>query len=184
MLSDLLITRVAKGDTTAFSEFHAGMYDRMFYYVFKILKDKETSEDIVQETFVLFWNRKEQFQSILAVKAFFYVTLRNKVNSLLRETQRHQQILSGYALDYTEKGSDCLMMEAELCGEVFEAIQTLPEQTRRVIQYSMQEMSIDEIAQTMQISPNTVKTLKKKGYQYLRERLKHLQSWVFFLFIV
>lgn len=183
MLNDSLIERIVQGETNAFGEFHAEMYDRMFYYVFKVLKDKETAEDIVQETFVLFWKRKENFHSLLAVKAFFYVTLRNKMFSLLRETQRHQEIMSKYTSENMEKACDYLVMEAELCGEVLRAIQELPEQTQKVIQYSMQEMTIEEIAQTMHISANTVKTLKKKGYQQLRERLRHLQSWLFFLFV-
>lgn len=44
-------------------------------------------------------------------------------------------------------------------------------------------MTVEKIAETMQVSPNTVKTLKKAGYQVLREKLKHLRTLIPFLFI-
>ena len=62
-----------------------------------------------------------------------------------------------------------------------QAVNELPAQTRRVIELSMQDMTVEKIAEEMCVSPNTVKTLKKVGYQTLRERLKHLRALLLFL---
>ena len=78
---------------------------------------------------------------------------------------------------------DHLLITAEICGEVQRAVRELPPQTRRVIELSMEDMTVERIAEVMQISPNTVKTLKKSGYQALREKLKHLRVLLPFLFM-
>ena len=51
------------------------------------------------------------------------------------------------------------------------AIAQLPPQTREVILVSLDGKNNNEIAETLDISINTVKTLKKNAYKFLRESL-------------
>ena len=166
MLDNLHIERVAKGDRVAFKELHEELYQRMFYYVYKMLHDKEQTEDVIQEAFVLYWKNRVNFNNLLAVKTYLFTVVRNK------------------AMEWDEyEVEDHLLVSAEICGEVQQAVKGLPAQTRRVIELSMEDMTVEKIAVAMQISPNTVKTLKKAGYQVLREKLKHLRVLLPFLFV-
>ena len=168
MLDNLHVEQIARGNRVAFKELHEELYGRMFYYVYKMLHDKEQSEDIIQEAFVLYWGNRVNFNSLLAVKAYLFSIVRNKVMAQIREEG--------------ETG-DHLLITAEICGGVQRAVRELPPQTRRVIELSMEDMTVERIAEVMQISPNTVKTLKKAGYQALREKLKHLRVLLPFLFM-
>lgn len=180
MLDNSHIERVAKGDRVAFKKLHEELYQRMFYYVYKILHDKEQAEDIIQDTFVLFWGNRSNFNNLLAVKAYLYTVVKNKVLALIRDTANRKRILE--SIEWEESTTeDNILISAEICGQVQQAIRELPTQTRRVIELSMQEMTVEKIAEEMQISPNTVKTLKKVGYQALRVKLKHLRMVLFFL---
>lgn len=180
MLDNSHIERVSKGDRGAFKELHEELYQRMFYYVYKILHDKEQAEDIIQDTFVLFWGNRSNFNNLLAVKTYLYTVVKNKVLALIRDTANRKRILE--SIEWEESTTeDNILISAEICGQVQQAIRELPTQTRRVIELSMQEMTVEKIAEEMQISPNTVKTLKKAGYQVLREKLKHLRMVLFFL---
>ena len=100
----------------------------------------------------------------------------------LRDEAIHKRILEAMEWDEYEV-EDHLLVSAEICGEVQQAVKGLPAQTRRVIELSMEDMTVEKIAVAMQISPNTVKTLKKAGYQVLREKLKHLRVLLPFLFV-
>ncbi|WP_065220666.1 MULTISPECIES: RNA polymerase sigma factor [Butyricimonas] len=180
MLDNSHIERVAKGDRVAFKKLHEELYQRMFYYVYKILHDKEQAEDIIQDTFVLFWGNRSNFNNLLAVKTYLYTVVKNKVLALIRDTANRKRILE--SIEWEESTTeDNILISAEICGQVQQAIRELPTQTRRVIELSMQEMTVEKIAEEMQISPNTVKTLKKVGYQALRVKLKHLRMVLFFL---
>ena len=48
MLDNLHVEQIARGNRVAFKELHEELYGRMFYYVYKMLHDKEQSEDIIQ----------------------------------------------------------------------------------------------------------------------------------------
>lgn len=165
-----------------FKELHEELYQRMFYYVYKMLHDKEQAEDIIQEAFVLYWGNRVNFNNLLAVKTYLFTVVRNKVMVQIRDEVIHKRILE--AMEWEEcETEDHLLVTAEICGEVQRAVKGLPAQTRRVIELSMEDMTVEKIAVAMQISPNTVKTLKKVGYQALREKLKHLRGLLPFLFI-
>ena len=56
------------------------------------------------------------------------------------------------------------MMTAEICAEVNAAVKKLPPQTKLVIELSMQDMTVEEIASALHVSSNTIKSLKKRVY--------------------
>ena len=85
MLDNLHVEQIARGNRVAFKELHEELYGRMFYYVYKMLHDKEQSEDIIQEAFVLYWGNRVNFNSLLAVKAYLFSIVRNKVMAQIRD---------------------------------------------------------------------------------------------------
>ena len=78
-----------------------------------------------------------------------------------RNNSIHKRILDNMDCPETVEERQTIIV-AEGCGEVQRAISTLPAQTQRVIRLSMLDMTVEEIAVKLNISPNTVKTLKKK----------------------
>ena len=65
----------------------------MFYYVYKMLHDKEQTEDVIQEAFVLYWKNRVNFNNLLAVKTYLFTVVRNKVMVQLRDEAIHKRIL-------------------------------------------------------------------------------------------
>jgi len=181
MLDDQHIERVAEDDYTAFVELHHALYERLFYYVYQMVKNKEVSEDILQETFIKYWENRKSFSSFLSVKVYMYTVSRNMVIHHFRDNETHHRILEKmeYEPILTE---DHLLITSEICAMVQQAIAALPAQTRRVIELSIEDRKVSEIAEELHISPNTVKTLKKNAYQTLREQLSHLKGLLPFIF--
>ena len=154
----------------------------IYWHIRRLVVSHEDAEDIIQEAFVLYWGNRVNFNSLLAVKAYLFSIVRNKVMAQIRDVANRKRILDRIEREEGETG-DHLLITAEICGEVQRAVRELPPQTRRVIELSMEDMTVERIAEVMQISPNTVKTLKKAGYQALREKLKHLRVLLPFLFM-
>jgi RNA polymerase sigma-70 factor (ECF subfamily) len=134
----------------------------------------------VQEAFIKFWEHRETFDNLLAVKVYLFSFLKNKIMNLSRDEANRRRLLAGMTWEeaFTE---DHLLLAAETCGQVRQAVSELPGRTRRVIELSMAEMTVEQVAAELDISPNTVKTLKKAGYQALREKLEHLRTLLPFL---
>ncbi|MDR2414280.1 MAG: sigma-70 family RNA polymerase sigma factor [Odoribacteraceae bacterium] len=180
MIDDLHIQRVSRGDWEAFRTLHEELYDRLFYYTFKLTHNRMASEDIVQEAFMKFWENRETFTSLLAVKVYLFSTLKNKIMTYARDESNRKHILDSLESEdsFTEEH---LMIIAEIRGQVQRATRELPDRTRQVIEMGMAGMTVEEIAARMGISQNTVKTLKKSGYQSLRDKLRHLKTFLFLL---
>lgn len=175
------IAQIAAGDRDAFERLHTLLYDRLFFYAYKILGAVGESEDLVQETFMHYWVHRNDFKQLVAVKVYLYSTLNFKIRNCLRKQHRHSRLLNVMPVE-PELSYEQLVISAEISGLVRQAIGELPPQTRRVLEYSLLDMSQEEIATHMDISINTVKSLKKGGYRALRESLSHLKQVLPLLF--
>ena len=159
MLDNLHVEQIARGNRVAFKELHEELYGRMFYYVYKMLHDKEQSEDIIQEAFVLYWGNRVNFNSLLAVKAYLFSIVRNKVMAQIRDVANRKRILDRIEREEGETG-DHLLITAEICGGVQRAVRELPPQTRRVIELSMEDMTVDAKKSRIPSSEGEVETFE------------------------
>ncbi|WP_316838682.1 RNA polymerase sigma-70 factor [Pedobacter gandavensis] len=153
---------------------HESYYDRLLYYAWTIIHDKETSRDLVQEAFICYWNQKEQVSPHLTqIRNFLYVNVKNACLKHLR----HDKVVGKYMglqdPDPVEEASALnKMIQAETIGEIYAAIATLPEGCRRISKMGYLEgLKNQEIADELGISINTVKTQKKRALQLLRLKL-------------
>lgn len=160
-----------RGDIKAFEYFFKEYMRLLYSYALGFVKEKETAEDIVQDTFVYFWNHRERIQYTGSVFAYLQRAVKNAcVNKRLREQverKYRQEIL------YTEEESfDWRDVEAvrETRQQILDAIERLPEKCKQIFMLSCIEgLKYREIAEQMGISENTIKTQVKLAYKKLRE---------------
>ncbi|WP_256009387.1 RNA polymerase sigma-70 factor [Desertivirga xinjiangensis] len=167
-----------KGNKTvsslAFEQLFLSYYDRLVYFAWQFIHDKETARDIVQEAFVNYWKSFE-FDAPPEVQGrnFLYLTVKNACLKIIRHDKvvdKHRQILDP---DPTEESCTInKIIRAEVSGEIYRAIETLPASCRRISRMCYLEgMKNQEIADELGISVNTVKTQKQRALQLLRLRL-------------
>ena len=75
-------------------------------------------------------------------------------------------------------------IEEEMIRKLRVAISKLPEQRQNILLLSSDGYSVQEIADRLGISVNTVKTQKKRAYVYLKEQLKDSYVLLFWLEIL
>lgn len=64
------------------------------------------------------------------------------------------------------------------------AVSQLPKQSRKIILLGLEGKNNQEIAEEMGISINTIKTLKKNAYRFLREELKDFSPDMLFIVLL
>lgn len=125
---------------------------------------------------------KRRFFYLHQVKAFLYTAVRNKA---LNELE-HSKVVYEYAQNVIEKKKDSFfhdaIVEEETYRIVSEAIDKLPDQMKAIMQLSLEGKKNAEIADRLNISTETVHTLKKIAYKKLRENLK--DYYYFLLFFI
>jgi RNA polymerase sigma-70 factor (ECF subfamily) len=145
------------------------------YFAGRFLEERRQTEDIVQDAFVKLWQKRTDFESLISVRAFLYVTVRNQCLNILKHDLVERKYRSAFSLngEMTDEDGMLLIAESEVIDNVYRALEKLPDGCRNVLELSyFKEMKNKEIASEMRVSVNTVKTQKKRGLHLLRAILK------------
>lgn len=171
MESDRLLDDLIKhDDIKAFKFFFEGFYPSVCVFANKYLNDTDLSEDFAQEALIEFWKNRENFNDFNAIKGFIYTVTRNKCLNHIKLKGIRERILSNDI--FTEDYFYELVLEEETYREIYQAVDNLAPQSRKIVWLSMNGNKNQEIADRLAVSINTVKTLKKNAYKELRLQLK------------
>ena len=173
---DEIIKRFREGNQRAFEELFWGFFSAGRQSVKSFQVDDSSADDILQEVFIHIWDKRQAFKSEDHFKAYFYKALRNNT---VKYITRNKHVLNLESAENKESDDVLLKItEIEFKREISRAISLLPEKRREIILLSMSGMSEQMIADTLNISINTVKNQKTKAYASLRQELKDISSFV------
>lgn len=151
--------------------------------VFRILKDKAFAEDLAQDTFFKFWEKRQSIHIQTSLKAYLRRMAVNEALYYLRKNKKFQK-------DYDKEPSDLggstetveeQLLQQELEDKIAAAIKTLPPRCQQVFRLSrFEDKSYKEIAAKLEISIKTVENQMGKALKMLRAALKDYLH--FFLF--
>jgi RNA polymerase sigma-70 factor (ECF subfamily) len=95
-----LVAQVAAGDEQAFAEIYDRSADAVFRVVMRLLGDRHAAEEIVQETYLVLWNKAERFDPALgSLLGWLAAIARNRAADRLRAAGRRPVVGLGARLD-------------------------------------------------------------------------------------
>ena len=161
-------------DDLAFERLFKAHYKELHVYASVILKDEDVAEEIVQNMFLKFWEKRKLLQIQSSVKAYLYkCTYNDCLNHL-----KHQKIKTKYqdfAIYTMNDQHEPASAKAELTElelKLREALNELPEHCRTIFQMSrFEELKYKEIATQLGISIKTVENQMGKALRILRIKL-------------
>jgi|ERR1017187_4257564 RNA polymerase sigma-70 factor (ECF subfamily) len=168
-----LISLIKKGDQNAFKQFFTLFYADIYRFLFKYLSNSDDAEDLCQETFIKFWQQRYSIDSSSYPRAYLYKIAKNLAFNY--STRKSTLISRNYDIKVVSiPGKDPLTEyeNAEIAEECRKAINKLPERCRMTFILSRYEgFNYSEIAETMDVSLQTVKNQMSKAINYLKKKL-------------
>ena len=172
-----------RGEEKGFTYFFNALYPALLYYAFRILGDKPTAEDVVEESFIKIWERHSTFTHPKVIKAWLYTTVRNGCLNRLQQQQRainQQDQLAKLSEGEYESFALHEIIRAEVIRELHENIESLPTACRQIFKMLyIQGKTVREIAEELKLSISTIKNQKARGLGLLRKRYPELGAVVF-----
>jgi len=161
-------------ESQVFDHIFSQFYRPLCFFARRLVQDGQDAEDIVQDIFVKFWRRENNFDSVSSLKAFLFVSTRNACLDFIDKNHvkiKHQQYLVG-----KERLEEVTILhtiiEAEVLRQIFDAVDKLPEQCRKVIMMTFAEgKKPKEIAEELGVTVSTVNNQKMRGLNLLRNQL-------------
>ena len=161
-----LLREIKNGNDQAFEFLFRSYYPRLRGYASRFVEDQEVVRDIIQESFLKFWERRQLIEAI-SVSSLLFAMVRNACLNYLKHIQIVEQhnveylaTLPGkeelYSLDFNLT-PECNLLYKELQEQVDAVINTLPSRCREVfIMSRFDKKKNREIAETLGISTTAV----------------------------
>ena len=178
-----LFGEFTKGDITAFNKIVSRYQGRLLNFVYRFTGDRETAQDIVQETFLRVYRKREQYCSTANLSTWIFTIAGNLAKSELRHRKRwHLVPISKEAhQDVAEKIADQSLGPNQIAEKkaiernIQEAIGSLPAKYREaVILRDIEAMPYEQIAQIVGCPVGTIKSRVNRGRLQLQKRLEQI----------
>jgi len=169
-----LITAFKEGREEGFNYFFNSCYKPLYFFASRYVKDVHAAEDIITESFIKLWDKREIFETEAGIKAYLYKTVYNASVRWLQNQQRKTFHLSSYTKqnDITEQPYLNNIIKAETISNLHKAITHLPSQCRTVFtKLFIEGKSVSETAQEMNLTISTIKNQKARGIKLLKPLL-------------
>ncbi len=157
---------------------------RLCLYAYRMINSIDDAQDIVQTVFLNIYEKDKTLAYVKSFKPYIYKAVHNAcLNFLKKDKLNVAHDIDTYPELYISEEEDYLLkrVEDELLWELLEAVETLPTECKKIFKMSyMQKLSEKEVASTLNISINTVKSQKQRAKQLLRAQLKNLFALLMF----
>ena len=180
-----------KTDSISSTEFGKLFFEfkpRFIALAYRYVRDRETAEDLVSDSFMTFWEMHENLPADTNVPAYILTSVKNRCLNFLRhkliEEEYNSQMKEelGFKLYALETFNYSYQSEEELQEVIQRALDTLPERCREVfIKSRIEGLKYKEISDELGISVNTVENQMVTALKKLRVALKDYLPLLLFL---
>ena len=159
-----LIEQIQGGDKEAFGELYRLTSPKAYFVAFQIVRNEQDAEDILQETYIKVLDKIDEIDPAQSFMGWLYRVVSNKSKNLLKK--KNMLIFEAYEEESFEEIPDDTskfnpeesLNQEEICREVMAAIDELSDEKRVcVVMKYFSEMTVSEIAESLEVPESTVK---------------------------
>jgi len=177
LLTDAQLTdKLDKRDHDAFEEIYRRYWPVLYNFARKMLQDNEQAKDIVQDAFTKLYAQIGilNFQEV-KIAPYLYTLIRNAVITLVNRNKLKINYIASFQkyLNAGEFVTDNQVLENDMQRQIDREIASLPPKMREIFELSRKaNLSRKEIAESTQLSEETVKKQIYNALKILRSKLK------------
>lgn len=174
---------IRSGDEQVFEKLFKDHYPILCGYARKYLDDVDQAEEIVQEMFFNFWQKREKMEINSSIEAYLFRSVRNSCLNYLKHLKIREEYRLATNHDIREKEQQVHdnVVTLELQDRIDQVIDQLPPERKKIFKMSRyEELKYKEIAQKLNLSIKTVEAQMSKALKFLRLHLSDYLS----LFII
>jgi RNA polymerase sigma-70 factor (ECF subfamily) len=175
----LLIERIRRREPQALIDAYASYGTRVFSLIFRIVRDRQAAEELLQDTFMRLWDRFEAYDADKgALLSWLFRVGRNCALDFLRKESRRGH----FDVVFIEGDSELEnlhedVLSSEMVFVVRDALSALPSAQKLLIELAYFEgLTHSELAEQTGDSLGTVKSRIRLGLKKLREVLGNLNK--------
>ncbi len=177
-ICDLLLSDNKHGMDLLFEKY----FKSLVLWADTFLNDMDAAKDLVQDFFVIVWNRKTyKHWSPEKLPSYLHVSIKNLSYNKLkkRDVLKNTHEIESYELilEEFEDKRDIIV------AKILEEVEKLPEKGREVVKcIYLKGMKYKEAAEELNVSVSTIKTQLVRSLKTIRLRSKHIDDFILLYF--
>lgn len=177
------VEKAKQGDQQAKEVLYTETCQHMFFLAKSIVKSDEEAMDIIHDSYICVFQKLDNIKNLSGFKSYLRTTVVNRCKNYLSKKKPL------YLSDMTEDGEDFELedIDGEIPDELLEnkdviecvrrVVESLPKEQRMcVILRYYDEMSLQEIADTLEVSLGTVKSRLSRASKKMRDEIERLEK--------
>jgi RNA polymerase sigma-70 factor (ECF subfamily) len=181
-----LIAGCRRGDEASFDQLFERYRSRLFTFVWRYMRDRETAEDVFQETFVRVFTRAGSYRKRAKVSTWIYTIAANLCRDELRKRRRRQTVSLDGPLPGEDPGQVWMQIvrtpeasaddprqaaqDAEHRRALWQAVDELPDDLRVTLELqALHGLKYREVAEVLGIPLGTVQSRIHNAIKLLRK---------------
>jgi RNA polymerase sigma-70 factor (family 1) len=171
-----LVERLRAGDAAAFTEIYEAFAEPLVTYSYNILQDRDACRDIIHDIFLSLWLKRESLVIETSLQGYLFTAAKYQVLQLIRKEKVRESVFDQVELRiWGDPSPENLLYQKELQARLSGIVDALPDKAREVYLLSREHhLSYKEIAERLDISPNTVRNHLAAALKKIREHLGEL----------
>ncbi len=167
-----LVQLLVGGDQLAFKEIYQRYSSLLYRYACSRIRNREESEEIIQELFVRLWEKRNTLAHVDPLKPYLYMAVRYRIVNYIEHTtvrDRYAENYKRFTATHTNN-TDELTDISDFHSILEKTIAPLPENCKTAFRLSrIEEIPIANIAERMNLSSRTIEN-------YIGQALKRLRA--------
>lgn len=144
----------------------------LFYaFAYRYIKDKQDIKDILQDCYIKMWSNKKQISSMESPLNYIFTMIKNRALNHIRDHKKDFVELASIPNYDNKEDFWGNIFEAECSKIMADAIRELSPQSQEVINRIVAGQTMEEVAKELNVSINTVKTIKYRAVDKLAKML-------------
>ncbi len=183
MEAQVIVERVCAGDMSAFQNLVDHFKKKVYYLAYDIVGDHHEAEDVSQEVFIKVYRSLKNFRKDAKMSSWIHQITVNSAIDLLRKRKAKPSVNleefdvleprdnlpgMGTAAVDPESSAEAAMLQARIQHAL---LQVSPRERSVFVMRHYNDFQLDEIADVLEISTGTVKSLLFRAMQKLRREL-------------
>lgn len=156
------------------------MKDKLYRLSLRITLNPQEAEDVVQDTLIKVWNKRESWDEIESIEAYAMTICRNLSLDHLKLRENQNASLEGMEIDRADRSLSPLeqVQQKDNLERVRQLVDALPEKQRSCMQLrDFEGKTYREIAEILDITEEQVKISIFRARKAVKEAFEKQDNW-------
>jgi len=152
---------------------------KLLRFALQILQDEEEAKDVLQDTFLKLWQKRDELEKVENIQAFAIRMIRNRCLDVIRARRTvSMEVVKKHHLPDEDSPDNDVLELSDSVGLVKQIISELPDLQRTVIQLrDIEQLEYEEIAEATDMNVNAIRVNLSRARKKVRDEILKIQNY-------